>query len=141
MLASYVVFQDHLAMVADYPSAYRDHPLLPVLVAIPSAWDDTRCLAGKPGEFIVVARRHGTEWWAGAMGGRGPRPVEVPLGFLGPGRFRAEVVGDDPAAPGRFARRTERVGAADVLRASLAPAGGLLIRLTPAEDGREARRR
>ena len=33
MLASYVVYQNHLAMVADYPSAYRGHPLLPVLAA------------------------------------------------------------------------------------------------------------
>jgi alpha-glucosidase len=139
MLACYVVFQNHLPMVADYPSAYRGHPLLPVLVAIPSTWDDTRCLAGKPEELIVVARRLGTEWWVGAMGGRGARPVEVPLGFLGPGRFRAEVLGDDEAAPACFARRTEHVGAADILRGSLAPAGGLLVRLTPAEDGREGR--
>jgi alpha-glucosidase len=141
MLASYVVFQNHLAMVADYPSAYRGHPLLPVLAAIPPSWDDTRCLAGKPRQFIVVARRLGIAWWVGAMGGRGPRPVEVPLGFLGPGRFRAEVIRDDVAAPARFARRTEHVEAADVLRASLAPAGGLLIRLTPAGDGREVRGR
>jgi alpha-glucosidase len=141
MLATYVVFQNHLSMVADYPSAYRGHPLLPVLAAIPSAWDDTRCLAGKPGEFIVVARRLGTKWWVGAMGGRGPRLVEVPLGFLGPGRFRAEVFRDDATAPARFARHAEPVGAADVLRASLAPAGGLLIRIGPAEDGGESRGR
>jgi alpha-glucosidase len=141
MLASYVVFQNHLAMVADYPSAYRGHPLLPVLAGIPSTWDDTRCLAGKPGELIVLARRLGVEWWVGAMGGRGPRQVEVRLGFLGPGRFRAEVFRDDAAAPERFARHTEHVGAADVVRASLAPAGGLLIHFTPAEDGREARGR
>lgn len=133
MLASYVVLQDHLPMAADYPSSYRGHPLLPVLVAIPSTWDDTRCLAGRPGEFIVIARRNGSEWWVGAMGGRNARQVEVPLEFLGPGRFRAEVLRDDPAAPRRFARSEERVGAADVLRAAMAPAGGLLIRLTPAE--------
>ena len=122
MLASYVVFQNHLPMVADYPSAYRGHPALPVLAAIPTTWDDTRCLAGKVGEFIVMARRHGAEWWVGAMGGREPREVEVPLGFLGPGRFRAEVYRDDlsSAAPPRtthggrlrreFARSTARAG-------------------------------
>ena len=51
MLATYVVFQNHLPMVADYPSAYRGHPALPVLAAIPTTWDDTRCLAGTVGEF------------------------------------------------------------------------------------------
>ncbi len=131
MLASYVVFQNHLSMVADYPSAYRGHPALPVLVAIPTTWDDTRCLAGKVGEFIVMARRHGAEWWVGAMGGREPREVEVTLGFLGPGRFRAEVYRDDLSAAARVAQRTEDVSAADSLHAPLAPAGGLLIHLSP----------
>jgi alpha-glucosidase len=135
MLASYVVFQDHLPMVADYPSAYRGHPLLPVLATIPATWDDTRCLAGRPGELIVVARRLGNEWWLGAMGGRGPASVEVPLGFLDAGRFRAEVYRDDPSAADRFVRRTEQVGDADVLRASLTPAGGLLVRFTPGQEG------
>jgi alpha-glucosidase len=138
MLASYVVLQNHLPMVADYPSAYRGHPLLPVLATIPSTWDDTRCLAGKPGELIVVARRLGTEWWVGAMGGREATQVEVPLGFLGPGRFRAEVFRDDEATPARFARGTEHASTTDVLRASLAPAGGLLIRVTPLEGGGDA---
>ncbi len=131
MLASYVVFQDHLPMVADYPSAYRGHPALPVLAAIPTTWDDTRCLAGKVGELAVIARRHGAEWWVGAMGGREPREVEVPLGFLGPGRFRAEIDRDDLVSASRIARRAENVAAGDVLRGSLAPAGGLLIHLSP----------
>src|SRR5262249_10690295 len=43
-LASYVVYQNHLSMVADYPSAYRGHPGLPILAAIPTTWDDTKVL-------------------------------------------------------------------------------------------------
>jgi alpha-glucosidase len=131
MLASYVVFQNHLPMVADYPSAYRGHPALPILAAVPTTWDDTRCLAGKVGEFIIIARRHGTEWWVGAMGGREPREVEIPLGFLGPGRFLAESYGDDLDAAARLTRRTQDVATEDVLRPRLAPAGGVLIRLSP----------
>jgi alpha-glucosidase len=139
MLASYVVLQNHLPMVADYPSAYRGHPALPVLAAIPTTWDDTRCVAGKVGEFIIMARQHGAEWWLGAMGGREPREVEIPLGFLGPGRFRADVYGDDLSAATRLARRTEDVTAANSLRAPLAPAGGLLIRLSPVNDALKAK--
>jgi alpha-glucosidase len=131
MLASYVVFQNHLPMVADYPSAYRGHPALPILAAVPTTWDDTRCLAGKVGEFIIIARRHGTEWWVGAMGGREPREVEIPLGFLGAGRFLAESYGDDLDAAARLTRRTQDVATEDVLRPRLAPAGGVLIRLSP----------
>ena len=38
-LASYVVLQNHLPMVADYPSAYRGHPALGILARIPTTWD------------------------------------------------------------------------------------------------------
>lgn len=132
MLATYVVFQNHLSMIADYPSAYRGHPLLPVLVAIPTTWDDTRCLAGDVGALAVIARRSGSEWWVGAMNGRAPRDVRIPLDFLGPGRFRAKIYGDDPNAAYRFAQREADVASAEVLQYSLAPMGGLVIHLSPA---------
>jgi alpha-glucosidase len=130
-LASYVVFQNHLPMVADYPSAYRGHPALPVLAAVPTTWDDTRVLSGVVGESIVVARRHGPYWWVGAMTNRQPREALVPLGFLGSGRFRAELFRDDLAAPYKLARETRDVRPIDVIRSGLAPAGGLLIRFSP----------
>ncbi|TMQ33673.1 MAG: glycoside hydrolase family 97 protein, partial [Planctomycetota bacterium] len=95
-LASYVVYQNHLSMVADYPSAYRDHPALPVLVQIPTAWDDTRVVSGSVGEYIVIARRQGDTWYVGAMGDRQQRRLPVSLAFLGRGRYRAEIYADDP---------------------------------------------
>jgi alpha-glucosidase len=135
MLASYVVFQNHLPMVADYPSAYRGHPALPVLAEIPATWDDTRCLAGAVGEYAVVARRRGDEWWVGAMTDRKARELEVPLGFLGAGRFDATVYRDDLKSEFRLAEDKAGVGPEGVLRASLAPAGGVLIRLRPDRGG------
>ena len=45
MLASYVVLQNHLPMMADYPSAYRSTPLTRVVAAVPATWDETRALA------------------------------------------------------------------------------------------------
>ncbi len=134
-LASYVVYQNHLPMVADYPSAYRGHPALPVLVKIPTTWDDTRCLKGAVGEYIVVARRSGDEWYIGAMTAQEPRELEVPLDFLGAGRFRAEVYRDDLGSKSRMADRTAEVGAGDILRTPMAPSGGFLIHLSPSGRG------
>src|SRR5262249_33564578 len=133
MLASYVVFQNHLPMAADYPSAYRGHPLLPVLAAIPTTWDDTRCLAGKLGEFIVVARRLGYAWGVGALGSELRRELDISLGFLGPGRFRAEIYRDDSTAAARFSLGTVEITSTDVLPISFAPAGGLLLHISPSK--------
>lgn len=133
-LASYVVYQNHLPMVADYPSAYRDHPALAPLASIPSTWDDTRAIAGVVGQEVVIARRAGRQWWIGAMTDRQGRDVRVPLEFLGPGSFRAEIYRDDPAARFQLARETRDLAAGDTIEAHLAPAGGLLVRLAPAAE-------
>ncbi len=138
-LASYVVFQNHLPMVADYPSAYRGHQALPILAKIPTTWDDTRVLSGAVGESIVIARRHGADWWIGAMTNRQARPASVPLDFLGPGRFRAELYRDDPSAHDRFARETKTVESGTVIQTDLAPAGGLLIHVSGFDAGRSVK--
>ena len=132
-LASYVVYQNHLPMVADYPSAYRGHLGLAMLAKIPTSWDDTKALNGVVGEYIVLARRNGTDWYIGSMNGREPQAVEVPLRFLGPGRFGAEIYADElqPENAQRLIRRTEEVTASDVLKIQLVPAGGYLARLSP----------
>lgn len=139
-LASYVVFQNHLPMVADYPSAYRDHPALPVLASIPSTWDETKLLSGSVGESIVIARRRGEDWWVGAMTDREARNLPIPLSFLGPGRFGADLYQDDLTAPSRLSHASREVSASDLLDADLAPSGGAIIHLSPVASDREGAR-
>ena len=131
MLASYVVFQNHLPMAADYPSAYRRHPLTRVMTEVPATWDDTKAVSARPGEEIVIARKSGNDWWIGAMSGRDARDVKVPLAFMMPGTFRADIYQDDPAAEHGFAQLSRKVSPGDVIDLKLAAAGGALVRLTP----------
>ena len=130
-LASYVVFQNHLSMVADYPSAYLDHPGLPMLATIPTSWDDTKVLDAKVGQFIVIARRSGHEWYVGAMTDGEQRTFEIPLGFLTPGRYQAEIVADDDTAKHGLVIRKQHVTTEDRLKLKLSPAGGGLVRVFP----------
>jgi alpha-glucosidase len=131
MLASYVVLQNHLPMMADYPSAYRANPLTRIIAAIPATWDDTRALVASVGEEIVMARRSGKDWWIGAMTDRNGRDVRVPLSFLPEGTFRAEIYQDDVSAEARYRLETREVKASGEVRLSMAAAGGALVRLTP----------
>lgn len=132
-LASYVVYQNHLPMVADYPEAYRQHSETAMLARIPSSWDDTQVVSGSVGEFIVMARRQGETWYVGAMNDRRARAVDVPLAFLGAGRYLAEIYTDDAKgkAPRRSVRRTQTVTSREVLKGKLVAAGGYFLRLTP----------
>lgn len=127
-LASYVVYQNHLSMVADYPTAYRGHPGLPILAAVPTTWDDTKVLDAKVGEYIVIARRSGTAWYIGAMTDGKARTFDVPLRFLSAGRFSAEIASDDDSAKHGMSISKQTVTPSDTIKLKLSPGGGGLVR-------------
>ena len=58
---------------------------------VPAAWDETRGLSAALGEQVAVARRKGDSWYIGAMTNEAGRTLDLPLGFLAPGRYRAEI--------------------------------------------------
>jgi len=130
-LAKYVVYESPLQMVSDDPDAYRGAAGFDFIQRVPTAWDETRFLAGEPGRDIVLARRQGKTWYVGAMTADEGRTARVALRFLPAGRYRA-TVWEDGATPNEV-RRTERnVKAGDVLTLKLAAAGGAAVILEPA---------
>jgi alpha-glucosidase len=131
-IARYVVYEDFLPMMADYPEAYRDQPGLKLLVKMPTVWDETRVLQGEVGKHLTIARRKGSEWYVGSMTDGSARELTIPLSFLGRGKFVAEIYSDDsthPDKPAALLARTEKVTAADTMKAKLAPAGGHIVHL------------
>lgn len=134
-LASYVVYENHLPMVADYPAAYRGQTGLAFLKQVPVNWDETRVVNASVGEFITVVRRRGRDWYVGSMTDSAKRKLAIPLRFLPTGRYVAEIYADDPKAddaPAKVVRKKFLVTAADTISSKLSPAGGHVIRLTPA---------
>lgn len=134
-IARYIVYEDYLPMMADYPEAYRDQPGLSLLVRMPTFWDETRALNGEVGKYLTIARRKGDEWYVGSMTDGDGRELSIPLSFLGNGGFIAEIYTDDcdqPDKPAILLMQTMEVTAKDAINAILAPAGGHIIHLKPA---------
>jgi alpha-glucosidase len=135
-LAMYVVFDSPLQMVADTPAAYRGEPGAEFLKVVPASWDETKVLAGEIGEYVVIARRRGNDWFVGAMTD-GARRLTIPLGFLGTGAFDATVyadVAESAKTPTRIGITSQRVsgkGAAASLPLTLVQGGGAAIHLRP----------
>jgi alpha-glucosidase len=129
-LAMYVVYQNHLPMLADSPSAYRGQPGLEFLVGVPTTWDETRVLHAEVGRCLVIARRKGDAWYLGGMTAAEGRELNLPLGFLGAGSFGTELYLDHPAGgPTAITLRKQTVSAADTLRVVIPRAGGFAARL------------
>ncbi|MBI5384734.1 MAG: glycoside hydrolase family 97 N-terminal domain-containing protein [Verrucomicrobia bacterium] len=111
-----------------------DEPELEFWDALPTVWDDTKVLHGKIGEYAVVARRLGAEWFVGAMNDETRRTLEVPLAFLQSNTpYVAHIYIDDPTVPTRTHVRIDRVSVSrtTTLRIELPSKGGQAMRLVP----------
>ncbi|MEZ6190427.1 MAG: glycoside hydrolase family 97 protein [Phycisphaerales bacterium] len=136
-LATYVVYQNHLPMIADYPAAYEDQPGLDFLTTVPTTWDETRLLHGEITHAVTIARRHGDTWYLGSMNATEPRAWIVPLKFLGPGMFTAEFYRDGPRgirAPDELVHEQRTVTRGDTLPVELGVAGGQVVIIKPAQS-------
>jgi len=133
-LAMYVAYDAPFQMVSDTPKAYQDQPAFEFIEHAPTSWDETRVLGGLPGEFITMARRRGNEWFLGSMTNWSQRKIEVPLNFLGPGKYTAEIYADAPDAgqyPKSVSITKKTVDSGTTLPADLAPGGGYAVRFVP----------
>lgn len=131
-LALYVVFEGPLQMVSDHPAAYKDQPAFAFIRAVPASWDETRVVAGEVGEYVSIARRRGADWYVGTITNWTPRTLEMPLAFLGPGRFVAEIYGDaadSGEAPKHVAIEKQSVTAGTRLKVRLAAGGGQAVKI------------
>jgi alpha-glucosidase len=135
-LAMYVVFDSPLQMLADYPEAYRGQPGAEFLKVVPASWDETRVLDGKIGEYVVIARRRGSQWFVGAMTDAA-RTLPVPLAFLGTGAFEGTVYADveesaqEPTRIGIAPATVSGPAAKRTLTLVLVSGGGAAIHLKP----------
>jgi alpha-glucosidase len=134
-LAMYVVFESPLQMLSDTPSNYlREPEAMEFLKAVPTEWDDSKALDGKIGEYVVVARRSGRDWYVGAMTNWTPRELELDLSFLPAGNFTMEAYQDGVNADrygSDYKLGTSRVSKATKLKLKLAPGGGWAARIHP----------
>jgi alpha-glucosidase len=96
-----VLFESGLQNLAGTPASYDERPeARSFLEQVPATWDESRLLAGRPGESVVMARRHGDRWFLGGGVAGEARTLDVPLAFLKEhrlkGRWLLETVHDGP---------------------------------------------
>ncbi|PSJ37063.1 glycoside hydrolase family 97 protein [Allosphingosinicella deserti] len=128
-LAMYVVYESPFSVVADTPDAYRGEPGLDFISDVPVTWDETRAIAGEIGEYVVVARRKGRDWYVGAMTNEQARTVTLPLDFLGGGRFALTSWADgDVPTELKVDRTSVGRGARQPITLQLAASGGAALR-------------
>ncbi len=132
-LAMYVVYEAPLQMLSDSPSNYlREPEAMEFLSAIPTVWDETRVLDAKISQYILLARRSGSDWYVGAMTDWTPRDLEVDFSFLPEGNFTAETYMDGVNADRNasdYKKSTQPITKSTKVKIHLAPGGGFAARI------------
>lgn len=126
--AIFITFESPLTMLCDSPSNYYRNPeYARFLASIPTVWDETVALEAKAGDYLLMARRNGENWYVAGLNDWNARELKACLDFLGDGQYEAEIFCDGVNAD-RWAEdyRIEKVmvSKGDVLDVKMANGGG-----------------
>lgn len=84
-LATAVLFQNPIQNFALAPNNLQDAPqvALDFMKQVPTTWDDVKLIDGYPGKYIVLARRHGEQWYVAAINAtKEPLKLDLQLPML-----------------------------------------------------------
>lgn len=134
-LGLYLTMYSPLQMAADTPEHYsRFMDAFQFIKDVAVDWSESRYLFAEPGDYIIVARKSKKDgqWFCGGVTDEQAREFDIPLDFLGPGRFEARVYADADDAhyltnPQAYTITSESVDASDRLHIKMAPGGGFGI--------------
>ena len=122
-------------MLADSPSNYmKEQETTDFIVKIPVVWDDIIGIDGKVGEYILIARRSGKEWFAGALTNWTARDMALDLSFLPAGKYSMDIFQDGINAENYaidYKHVKTSVKSGDKIKIHLAPGGGWAARISP----------
>ena len=89
--------------------------------------DETIVLEAELGEYIIVARRNGHQWYIGAMTNWESRDLEIDLSFLDDRKYAASIWKDGPNAHRNaqdFVKENFTADKNTKLKIKIAPGGG-----------------
>ena len=68
-IASAITVQTSVQCMAVQPNNLQELPQVEIdlLKALPTTWDETRYIAGYPGKYVVLARRHAGKWYIAGL--------------------------------------------------------------------------
>jgi alpha-glucosidase len=111
-----------------------DEPEIVFFDNVPTVWDETKVLHAKIGDYAVIARRKGDEWFIGGINGDNERTLGINFNFLESGKiYSAKIYSDDLSVNTRTHVRidTKDFDNKSFYSASLKPNNGIAIHLKP----------
>ncbi len=129
-----VIFESPLTMLPDSPSDYyREEECAEFLTGVPAVWDETKVIEAKIGEYVLIARRSGENWYLAAITNWDAKDFELNLDFLDDDAYDCELFKDGPNAGTRaidYEREEFQVKKNDRIKINMAKGGGWVARIS-----------
>ena len=132
-LANWVILYSPLQMASDLIEHYEGHPAFQFFRDFNVDCDWSKALAGEIGQYVVIVRKSGADYFLGASTNEEARSVTIPLDFLEKGKkYKATIYADAPDAdwrtnPTAYSITTQKVNAKQKLTIRMVPGGGQAI--------------
>ena len=130
-LASGITNQAAIQCVAMQPNNLDELPQveLDFLRQLPTTWDETRFIDGYPGRYVLLARRHGDQWYiAGLNALKEPLTLTVDLSTFSPRPATALVdIADKQGHVSGVERQTLKTDKRGRTKITMQPNGGIVI--------------
>lgn len=132
-LANWVILYSPLQMASDLIEHYEGHPAFQFFRDFNADCDWSKALAGEIGQYVVIVRKSGADYFLGASTNEEARSVTIPLDFLEKGKkYKATIYADAPDAdwktnPTAYSITTQKVNAKQKLTIRMVPGGGQAI--------------
>ena len=148
-LANWVILYSPLQMASDMIEHYEGHPAFQFFRDFNPDCDWSEALQGEPGEYVVIVRRAGEDFFLGAATNGSAREVAVPLDFLA-NSYQQSAIGGQPSAyeatiysdgddahwetnPTSYKIEKKTVSSNDTLFIKMAAGGGCAVRFKVTE--------
>ncbi|MET0243532.1 MAG: glycoside hydrolase family 97 catalytic domain-containing protein, partial [Flavitalea sp.] len=134
MLAMYLVLENSMSMLCDYPEAYENQPGFDILRKMPTTWDQTIVPAAEINKSITIARRKSKDWYIGSITNNEARETNLKLDFLGEGKYKARIYsdsGETSTDPNKLETRIIDVDRTMTIPVKMNAGGGHVIHIYP----------
>ncbi len=134
-MSMYVIYESPLQMLADSPSNYmKEQECTDFIVSVPVVWDDLKVLDAKTSDYLLLARRSGSDWFVGGMTDWNARKLVLDLSFLPAGEYSMEIFRDGINADKHaqdYKHLKTNVKSGEKINIEMAPGGGWVARIIP----------
>jgi len=99
---------------------------------IPEEWGDIKVLNAKIGDYTLIARRNGSDWYIGTITDWEKRSFEISFDFLADGLYEMKYIEDGINADTRaidYKLKSNKITKNDKMTIHLVPGGGWIARI------------